>query len=157
MIDFIGIKDRSPWCARWNSTTAGDFVIPPARRADGANQAGSNYTYREQGQLILLGVVGRVVTDAASEGFSLVQRVGTSTDTTLLTLSYTAAGHFEVDLNELWIPLTGPVYDGSPVNAGRLYVAMVGTPTTVELTAWGVWCDNKEHRELSAAPFTIRP
>lgn len=160
MIRFRGIDGGNAWSCRFDTAgAAGDFVIPPPRKVDSKNPAGTQWTFRERGQLILLGLTGRVRTMAADSGVSLFQRVGASTDTELLTYAYAAAGTYLFSEPELYIPLIGHNYDVvTPANdatAGRLYVAPVGTADLIEITAWGVWADTEEFMNLRAAPLSL--
>jgi hypothetical protein len=160
VIDFKGLQGGMTWSARWNSTTAANFVLPPTPKRDGTNPAGGQFRFTENGQLVLLGLTGRVVTGGTNAGAVIKQRVGASTDTDLIRYVYAAAGTYHFSDNELWVPLVGAVYSSpagpAPVTAGRLYVDVVGTITALEITAWGVWLESKDHHPLTAAPYQIR-
>lgn len=160
MIRFKGLEGGMPWSARWTGTTAGNFVLPPTSKRDGNNPAGEQFRFTENGQLILLGLTARLVTGAVTSGAVIKQRTGVSTDTDLIRYVYGAAGSYQVADNELFVPLVGHVYSSpagpAAVTAGRLYVDIVGTVSALDITAWGVWLESRDHFPLTAAPYQIR-
>lgn len=134
---------------------AGSLAIPKTTRFETGNPAGASWGHVTSGQLVLLGYKVSFLPGAATDGVTFldVRASPAPLSVTLFSVLASSTARVSVSQSEIWMPLrSGRVTDGGAtvIPAGSLNLALVGSPTDVEVVAWGIYSEEPMFNPLSA-------